>query len=624
MSEGEIIWPEPIRKNLPILNEHEIFLVNLLLGLNQKHLFDDWDDVGISDDLKHSFFEQISNLHSTYPVEGGLVSYISRAKRLLESSRIGGNPFDGWRPEIPTGASVDPLTPEFMKFESTGLNDIGSCCFVLVAGGLGERLGYSGIKVELPTEMVTSTCYLHLYSKQILAIQNRFGSNKCLPLAIMVSDDTKDKTEFLLQQNNYFGLLPEQVTLLKQEKVAALVNNDAKIAALSKYEVDTKPHGHGDVHSLLHSSKLALNWLEQKGMKWITFFQDTNALALYMLPTMIAISEEKKLDLNSLTIPRYAKQAVGAIAKLVHTSSGATMTVNIEYNQLDPLLRSTISPQGDTNDPISKQSPFPGNINQLLFSLDSYVKTLNQTEGVMEEFVNPKYADSLRTTFKKPTRLECMMQDIPKVMPVETSCIGFTLAPSWICYSPVKNNATDAAASVAAGVPAGSALSGECDQYFVVSEILRRLGANVETCSTPSSYLGLTGCLSPRIVFDPSFVFFASEYSTRFPNPSAVHISSRSTLFVSGDVVIRSLRLDGSLRLIVSPGKRLVVDTAISCCVIQNEGDRVDAAPESSKEIISMRGYVFTTIEEKVVRIEYDDESENFIFDGINVIAVAE
>ena len=37
-------------------------------------------------------------------------------------------------------------------------------------------------------------------------------------------------------------------------------------------------------------------------------------------------------------------------------------------------------------------------------------KALERTKGVMPEFVNPKYADSEKTVFKKPTRLECMMQ----------------------------------------------------------------------------------------------------------------------------------------------------------------------------------------------------------------------
>lgn len=81
----------------------------------------------------------------------------------------------------------------------------------------------------------------------------------------------------------------------------------------------------------------------------------------------------------------------------------------MEYNQLDPLLRATGYPDGDVNDETGL-SPFPGNINQLLFRLDAYVKVLERTKGVMPEFVNPKYKDADKSVFKKPTRLECMMQ----------------------------------------------------------------------------------------------------------------------------------------------------------------------------------------------------------------------
>lgn len=43
--------------------------------------------------------------------------------------------------------------------------------FVLVAGGLGERLGFNNIKVSLPVETFTMTSYLGYYIKKILAIQ---------------------------------------------------------------------------------------------------------------------------------------------------------------------------------------------------------------------------------------------------------------------------------------------------------------------------------------------------------------------------------------------------------------------------------------------------------------------
>ena len=67
-----------------------------------------------------------------------------------------------------------------------------------------------------------------------------------------------------------------------------------------------------------------------------------------------------------------------------------------------------------------------GNINQLVLKLDSYVDTLQRTQGIIAEFVNPKYTDSSRTAFKSATRLECMMQDYPKEVPA-TAKVGFTV-----------------------------------------------------------------------------------------------------------------------------------------------------------------------------------------------------
>ena len=86
---------------------------------------------------------------------------------------------------------------------------------MLVAGGLGERLGYSGIKVALPTEITTATTYLGLYCAEILALQNASnklaGTSNIVPLVIMTSDDTHRRTVDLLEANNNFGMAPGQV-----------------------------------------------------------------------------------------------------------------------------------------------------------------------------------------------------------------------------------------------------------------------------------------------------------------------------------------------------------------------------------------------------------------------------
>lgn len=49
------------------------------------------------------------------------------------------------------------------------------------------------------------------------------------------------------------------------------------------------------------------------------------------------------------------------------------MVLNVEYNQLDPLLRASGYPDGDVNDPTTGYSPFPGNINQVISLPSSFL-----------------------------------------------------------------------------------------------------------------------------------------------------------------------------------------------------------------------------------------------------------
>jgi UDP-sugar pyrophosphorylase len=49
------------------------------------------------------------------------------------------------------------------------LNEVANTCFVLVAGGLGERLGYNGIKIGIPIELVTRKTFLEYYCSFIAA-----------------------------------------------------------------------------------------------------------------------------------------------------------------------------------------------------------------------------------------------------------------------------------------------------------------------------------------------------------------------------------------------------------------------------------------------------------------------
>ena len=55
-----------------------------------------------------------------------------------------------------------------------------------------------------------------------------------------------------------------------------------------------------------------------------------------------------------------------------------------------------------------------------------YVAALERSGGAVREFVNPKYTDGARSAFSSPTRLECMMQDYPKLLS-DGAKVGFTV-----------------------------------------------------------------------------------------------------------------------------------------------------------------------------------------------------
>ncbi|ONI34576.1 hypothetical protein PRUPE_1G488700 [Prunus persica] len=588
--------PPNLQKNLHLLTAEQIELAKILLETGQSHLFEHWTEPGVDDEEKKAFFDQVTRLNSSYP--GGLASYIKTARELLADSKAGKNPFDGYTPSVPTGETLTFGDDSFISFEEAGVKEARKAAFVLVAGGLGERLGYNGIKLALPRETTTGMCFLQYYIESILALQDANSklappgeSQTKIPLVIMTSDDTHSHTLELLESNSYFGMEPTQVKLLKQEKVACLDDNDARLAVdpRNKYRIQTKPHGHGDVHSLLYSSGLLNIWREA-GLRWVLFFQDTNGLLFNGIPAALGVSFTRQYHVNSLAVPRKAKDAIGGITRLTH-ADGRTMVINVEYNQLDPLLRATGYPDGDANSETG-YSPFPGNINQLILELGPYIEELTKTGGAIKEFVNPKYKDASKTSFKSSTRLECMMQDYPKTLP-PTARVGFTVMEPWLAYAPVKNNPEDAA-RVPKGNPYHSATSGEMLVYRANSLILRKAGVQVAD-PEQQVFNGQEVEAWPRITWKPKCAITFTGIKSKVSGSCS--ISQRSTLVIKGrNVFINDLSLDGAL--IIDPADDAEVKVEGS---VQNKGwvlEPVDYKDTSVPEELRIRGFRINKIEQ--------------------------
>eukprot|EP00914_Ancora_sagittata_P026595 GHVO01052348.1.p1 GENE.GHVO01052348.1~~GHVO01052348.1.p1 ORF type:complete len:619 (-),score=87.25 GHVO01052348.1:10-1866(-) len=521
--------------------------------IGQSHLFHSEMD----HEQAQKLASQLKDLNGVYP--GGLAQYVQRAKALLCDSKNSVNPFEGFTVSVPQGEVLQVGSQTFDVMESVGIGELPHTAFCLVAGGLGERLGCADTKVNIPTEITTGQTYLQLYCKYIQAFQARCvrttGKAVLIPLAIMTSDDTDERTRVLLANNKYYGLDKAQVTIVKQDKVPAVVDDKGRFALKScSAAIETKPHGHGDVHTLLYTAGLVEKW-HTEGKKWIVFFQDTNSLVPRAFPSVLGVSQSRGLAMNHVAVPRKPGEPVGSICRITNKDKQLSMTCNVEYNQLIPLLQAT-GLTGDLPDE-NGVSQYPGNTNVLVFNIPPYLAALNEGGGAVPEFVNPKYVDDTKTTFKAPARLECMMQDFARVFKEPEQLVGFTQLDRWFCFSTLKNNNKDGGAKSAHGLPPETSFSAESDLYYQSSKLLAIAAADrgceaLIASPRPMEYSGVKYNMGPRVLLMPAFALTLADIRQHLAPASKLEITHRSTLVVDGPIDFNNLILDGAL--LVSTG----------------------------------------------------------------------
>ncbi|KAK7239621.1 synapse-associated protein [Aureococcus anophagefferens] len=219
--------------------------------------------------------------------------------------------------------------------------------------------------------------------------------------------------------------------------------------------------------------------------------KDTNAFALRSCVANCGVSAKLDLDYNSSCVARKPGEAIGAICRLDRPRRRTPRTPGPDAQRRVQPARAALASVGEADDPTpSGASRFPGNINQLLIKLggdDAATLAVLQRTGrraAVPEFVNPKYADDTKTAFKKPTRLECMMQDYPKLLSSNAK-VGFTvLERAAVRGVLARENATaDGAAKVRAGLAGACPATGEADLYAFNCDLLSVGGMDVAPAS---------------------------------------------------------------------------------------------------------------------------------------------
>ncbi|SOV11737.1 UTP--glucose-1-phosphate uridylyltransferase, putative [Plasmodium sp. gorilla clade G2] len=494
---------------------------------------------------------------------------------------------------------------KFLYYEKIGLDHIDKISFILLAGGLGERLKHKDIKIKLFTNLISEQTYIEYYCNHIKCferyIKNEKKKKMNIPFIIMLSDDTYEKTLSFFEEKNYFGLEKNQVHFLKQNKVFCFKDNQGHLDFTYKkntFIISKKPHGHGDIHYLINKYNI-LDKLIKDGYKYLFFFQDTNALALKVLFVCLGVSIQKELHMNFLAVSRKPGEEIGTLCTL--NNQEKSMTINLEYNIFDSLLSSNGIKENIQEDGFSL---YPGNTSAILYEINKYNDILKKTNGCIPEYINPKYMDDTRDHFKTPTRIESMMQDIAlyfyehkrnketqewtligdkreevigkkESMTISDSTtinnniydnkknnnmvdinlynitnVGVTELDRWLCFSPVKNNSINAYKKILNNIHPECMFSAETDLYYSncrfiqLACIYNKKEFILDKIPT-KTFNGISYFLPPKILIEPDFSFTLTHLIKKIKGN--ITIKNGATLWLKTNAMITNLYLDGTL-----------------------------------------------------------------------------
>ena len=171
------------------------------------------------------------------------------------------------------------------EFETVGVEAVkaGKVAAVLLAGGMGTRLGVDGPKGAYDIGITKPLYIFEQQMKNLMEVTEKCGVT--VPLYIMTSDKNHAQTTAFWKEHGYFGYPEKDVQFFKQD-MAPAVDYDGKIILERKDTPALSPNGNGGWFASLKRAGLCED-LHRRGVEWLNIYAVDNVLQRIADPVFV-------------------------------------------------------------------------------------------------------------------------------------------------------------------------------------------------------------------------------------------------------------------------------------------------------------------------------------------------
>jgi UDP-N-acetylglucosamine/UDP-N-acetylgalactosamine diphosphorylase len=263
---------------------------------NQTHLIAHWDRLQPAE--RQQLANQLTNLDWELFDELAASGFDAEQEKADQKAL-------GERAQSPPALRLNQDYSTFTRSEAIQAGEraiaAGECAQMIVAGGLGTRLGSDQPKGMFPLGPLSGRTLFQILFEQILATGRAFG--RSIPLYIMTSPATHDATEAFLREHRWFGLPEKDVRLFQQSTLWSFDKDSKRLLLESPGSLFLGPDGHGGMLDAFAKSG-SLADAKARGVKHLCYGQIDNPLTSICDPLLLGGHILAKSELTTQVVAK--------------------------------------------------------------------------------------------------------------------------------------------------------------------------------------------------------------------------------------------------------------------------------------------------------------------------------